>query len=96
MMLLSEADYCISKIKMQVSGIEQAQAIHRQLFNNKTFKSSGANVVMDQIAHSGTSTNNHKTNQSSNPHMISDAKINHNSPNIADMMRQGGLEQIIE
>jgi hypothetical protein len=29
MMLLSEADYCISKIKMQVSGIEEAQAIHR-------------------------------------------------------------------
>jgi hypothetical protein len=51
---------------------------------------------MDQIAHSGTLSKNHKTNKSSNPHMISDAKINPNSPNIADMMRQGGLEQIIE
>lgn len=28
MMLLSEADYCISKIKMQVSGIEHASAVH--------------------------------------------------------------------
>jgi len=28
LMLFSEADYCISKIKMQVSGIEQAHALH--------------------------------------------------------------------
>jgi hypothetical protein len=96
MMLLSEADYCISKIKMQVTGIEHAQAIHRQLFNNKTFKSSDQNVVMEQIAHSGTSNNFQKSNQSSNPHMISDARRNSNTPHIVDMMRQGGLEQIIE
>ncbi len=72
MMLLSEADYCISKIKMQVSGIEHASAIHHQLFSDKSFVTKTPIIGIEQVVNSGRSNNYQKSNTSSNALFITD------------------------